>query len=352
MQALTFIKSNKWEIIMRDSNRPSLEDVAALAGVSTASISRCINSPQKVAEPTRQRIQNAIETLGYVPHFGGRALARNRTNTIGAIIPTMDNAMFASGLQAFQETLSAAGVTLLVGSSNYDPDQEFDAIRSLLSQGADGLLLIGAARPEKTQAFLTQHAVPHVLAWCCPKTGHSPSVGFDNQKSGHDITAHVLAHGHRKLAVICGLREGNDRATARVVGIKQAIASQSDAQLLGLEECKYSFEEAGAAFAQLLTGPEKPSAVICGSDVLAVGALLQARKMGLRVPEDISITGFDDISLAQVTTPGLTTVRVPQHSMGRKAAEVLLALLNQEPGQNLRHELMTTIIDRGTLARI
>ena len=105
---------------MRDSNRPSLEDVAALAGVSTASISRCINSPQKVAEPTRQRIQNAIETLGYVPHFGGRALARNRTNTIGAIIPTMDNAMFASGLQAFQETLSAAGVTLLVGSSNYD----------------------------------------------------------------------------------------------------------------------------------------------------------------------------------------------------------------------------------------
>jgi LacI family transcriptional regulator len=92
--------------------------------------------------------------------------------------------------------------------------------------------------------------------------------------------------------------------------------------------------------------------VICGSDVLAVGALLQARKMGLRVPEDISITGFDDISLAQVTTPSLTTVRVPQHSMGRKAAEVLLDLLNQEPGQNLRHELMTTIIDRGTLARI
>ncbi len=96
---------------MRDSNRPSLEDVAALAGVSTASISRCINSPQKVAAPTRKRIQQAIETLGYVPHFGGRALARNRTNTIGAIIPTMDNAMFASGLQAFQETLSAAGVT-------------------------------------------------------------------------------------------------------------------------------------------------------------------------------------------------------------------------------------------------
>jgi LacI family transcriptional regulator len=161
-----------------------------------------------------------------------------------------------------------------------------------------------------------------------------------------------LAHGHRKLAVICGLREGNDRATARVVGIKQAIARQSGAQLLGLEECKYSFEEAGAAFAQLLSKPEKPSAVICGSDVLAVGAMLQAHKMGLRVPEDISITGFDDISLARVTTPSLTTVRVPQHAMGSKAAEVLLALLNQELGQDLQHELMTTIVDRGTLARV
>jgi LacI family transcriptional regulator len=92
--------------------------------------------------------------------------------------------------------------------------------------------------------------------------------------------------------------------------------------------------------------------VICGSDVLAVGAMLQARKLGLRVPDDISITGFDDISLARVTTPSLTTVRVPQHSMGRKAAEVLLALLNQEPGEILRHELVTSIIDRGTLARI
>ena len=110
------------------------------------------------------RIQEAIETLGYMPHFGGRALARNRTNTIGAIIPTMDNAMFASGLQAFQETLSEAGMTLLVGSSNYDPAQEFEQIRSLLSQGADGLLLIGQARPQPTHNFLAQHSVPPVFA--------------------------------------------------------------------------------------------------------------------------------------------------------------------------------------------
>ena len=123
---------------MRGTSRTSLEDIAKIIGVSTATISRCINSPHKVAEPTRKRIQKAVEELGYMPHFGGRALARNRTNTIGAIIPTMDNAMFAGGLQAFQDVLSSSGVTLLVGSSNYDPNQEFEQIRALLSQGADG----------------------------------------------------------------------------------------------------------------------------------------------------------------------------------------------------------------------
>ena len=337
---------------MRDKNRPSLEDVAVLAGVSTASISRCINNPKKVAEPTRVRIQEAIETLGYMPHFGGRALARNRTNTIGAIIPTMDNAMFASGLQAFQETLSEAGVTLLVGSSNYDPAQEFEQIRSLLSQGADGLLLIGQARPKKTHDFLAQHSVPHVLAWCFPKsTGHH-AVGFDNQKSGRAIAEHVISYGHRKLGVIAGLRDGNDRAQDRILGIQGAIDAHPGVQLLGLQECKYSFDEAGSALDDLLSGPVHPTAVICGSDVLAVGAMLRARDLGLQIPEDISITGFDDINLARVTTPGLTTVRVPQHDMGRKAAHVLLGLLDADAPQSQSYELMTTIIDRGTLARV
>ncbi len=337
---------------MRDKNRPSLKDVAALAGVSTASISRCINNPQKVAATTRLRIQQAVETLGYVPHFGGRALARNRTNTIGAIIPTMDNAMFASGLQAFQETLSQAGVTLLVGSSNYDPAQEFTQIQSLLSQGADGLLLIGEARPEKTRNFLAQHSVPHVLAWCFPKTGGSHAVGFDNQKSGYAIAEHVIAHGHRKLSVIAGLRDGNDRAQDRLLGIQGAINAHPEVRLLGLEECKYSFEEAGAALDSILSGPDSPTAVICGSDVLAVGAMLRARDLGLCIPKDISITGFDDINLARVTTPGLTTVRVPQDEMGRKAAHVLLGLLNTDNPHGQSFELMTTIINRGTLAQI
>lgn len=339
---------------MASPHRPSLEDVARLSGVSTATISRCINNPSKVAKETRERIEGAIETLGYLPHFGGRALARNRTNTIGAIIPSMDNAMFAGGLQAFQNELMAAGVTLLVGSSNYDADQEFRQIRSILSQGADGLLLIGEERPQKTKDFLAQHSVPHVLAWCFRDGMTSPSVGFDNCKAAAQMARHVMDHGHQKLAVVAGIRAGNDRATARVTGIKSAVANCPSAQLVAIEEAKYSFESAGEAFDRIMDKQMKPTAIICGSDVLAVGVLLAAQAKGLRVPHDISITGFDDINLARVTTPALTTAQIPQQQMGKKAAQVLLDLLADAPDPAIVRnvELVTQIVDRASLARL
>lgn len=339
---------------MRGTSRTSLEDIAKIIGVSTATISRCINSPHKVAEPTRKRIQKAVEDLGYMPHFGGRALARNRTNTIGAIIPTMDNAMFAGGLQAFQDVLSSSGVTLLVGSSNYDPNQEFEQIRALLSQGADGLMLIGEERPTKTRKFLDQHSIPHVLAWCYSDASASAVVGFDNRKSGRAIAEHVINQGHTKLAVIAGIRHGNDRAENRIKGIEDAIEANPSSILLGIAEAKYSFESAATALEYLLNSPTRPTAIICGSDVLAVGALLRAHSIGIKVPDELSITGFDDITLAQVTSPRLTTVRIPQKEMGRQAANVLLNILaeGQKPGQLNRIELETTIIERGTLARL
>ena len=116
---------------MTRTTAPTLEDVARMAGVSTASISRALNDPDKVAKPTRDKIEKAIDVLGYTPNFGGRALASNRTNTVGAIIPSMANAMFASGVQAFQEVLSEAGVNLLLASTGYDPDQELRQIKAL-----------------------------------------------------------------------------------------------------------------------------------------------------------------------------------------------------------------------------
>jgi LacI family transcriptional regulator len=133
---------------MSGPKAPTLEDVAQLPGVSTATISRVLKYPDRIIPKTREKIQGAIDTLGHTPNFGGRAHAPNRTTTVGGIIPAMANAMFASGIQAFQEVLAEAGVTWLIASFGYDPEREFHQIKSLLANGAGGLLLIGNERPE------------------------------------------------------------------------------------------------------------------------------------------------------------------------------------------------------------
>ena len=133
---------------MNEFAKPTLDDVARAAGVSTATVSRCLNAPDRVIATTRERVMQAVEALGYTPDFGGRALASRRTNTVGAIIPTMDNAIFARGLQSFQEALSRFGKTLLVASSGYSPAREREQMEVMASRGVDGLLLIGSARPE------------------------------------------------------------------------------------------------------------------------------------------------------------------------------------------------------------
>ncbi len=335
---------------MKKSARPTLEDVAAAANVSTATISRSINEPDKVAEATRERIQTAIQTLGYTPNIGGRILASNRSNTVGAIIPTMANAMFAGGLQAFQQALAETGVTLLVASSGYDSAEELRQIRSLMTHGADGLLLIGALRPDETTRFLRMRNMPCVIAWSYQPDSDNVFAGFDNIKAASMITREVLDLGHRRIAMIAGTTAGNDRARDRVEGVVRAIKNhRSDAVLASVIEADYSLQNGGDAFAQLITDPTPPTAIICGNDVLAAGAILRAREKGIRVPEDISVTGFDDINLASVVTPALTTVRVPQIAMGRAAARLLLQQLRSDeiPASV---EFDTEIVHRESLA--
>ncbi|WVX48466.1 HTH-type transcriptional repressor CytR [Roseobacter fucihabitans] len=300
-----------------------------MAKVSTASISRALNDPDKVSKTTRERIEKAIDALGYTPHFGGRVLAMSRTNTVGAIIPSMANAMFASGLQAFQEVLAEAGVNMLVASTGYDPQQELRQIKSLMARGADGLLLIGSERPPQTRDFLMKRHVPYVLSWCFKPGDDQLCVGFDNHQAAYDATSQVLAKGHRRIAMICGVRAGNDRAQDRYDGVRTAIEDfGAPAALVQVCEAKYRLEYGAEAFAAIMSGNRAATAVICGNDVLAAGALMRARDLGIDVPGQVSLIGFDDIGLASVVTPPLATVRVPQIEMGRHAARVLLARLS------------------------
>ncbi len=323
---------------------PTIDDVARAAGVSTATISRAINDPDKVAKQTRDRITAAIDSLGYTPHFGARAMATSRFKTVGAIIPTMANAMFASGMQAFQEVLSEAGVTLLVATTGYDPDAELRQIKALMMQGASGLMLIGTDRPPETTRFLQLRNIPHVLTWAWGEDGLF--AGFDNKRAAQRMTEHVIAQGHRRIAMISGISAGNDRVKERVAGVQTAIAESDDATLLTIAESPYLLDPAGDAFDQVWQ--QQPTAIIGGSDVLAAGAVVRARERGVVVPDDVSITGFDDIGLSLVSVPPLTTMRVPQVEMGRAAAMLLLERLSGRTANSI--EFDATLIERGSLA--
>ena len=328
---------------------PTLDDVAKLAGVSTATVSRCLNDPDRVVEATRQRVLSAVDRLGYTPNFAARVMAAKRSWTIGAIIPTMENAIFARGLQAFQEELHQHGYTLLVSSSAYDPDLEAEQIRTLVARGADGVLLIGHDRDPKVYKDLARRDIPVMIAWSFLAEAQVASVGFDNRAAMAGLANRVIELGHKRIGVVSGITAGNDRARLRIEGIGDAVRQNGlSSSNLTILETPYQIENGAEAFSRLMSQDIRPTAILCGNDVLAVGALHRAREMGLKVPKDVSVTGFDDIELARIATPALTTVHVPHREMGRRAALALIDMLeNRTP--NTGTQLATHIVERQSL---
>jgi LacI family transcriptional regulator len=331
---------------------PTLDDVARVAGVSTATVSRCLNEKQKVSPKTLEHVLKAIEDLGYTPNFNARAMAAKRTQTIGAIIPTMENAIFARGLQAFQETLHDSGYNLLVSSSAYQPDLEAEQIRALIARGADGLLLIGYERDRAVYDYLERRGIPTMLAWTTAPQGVHSSVGFDNCAAMRRLADHVLSMGHTRISVISGIIDGNDRAEGRVRGIKESLVAHGlDADAVPIIETAYEIENGANAFETLMRAEIKPTVIMCGNDVLAAGAISRARQLGLHVPDEISITGFDDIELASILDPPLTTVHVPHREMGHMAARELVNMVEKQ-SKGVTRKLNVRIEMRASLKRI
>lgn len=347
------------EISVRNEPPPAghpvskLSDVARLAGVSTATVSRCLNTPEQVVARTREKVMTAVHELGYAPNFSARSLAAKRTNTIGAIIPTMENAIFARGIQAFQEELGRRGKTLLIASSSYQEALEAEQIRNLVARGADAILLIGYHRAPELYAFLERRAVPYLVAWSFDGEQTAAAIGFDNKTGMAALAQKVVNFGHRHIAVISAPVATNDRARDRVEGVRLAMRDAGlDAGGLRVVETPYGIDTGAQAFRDLMHEAPETTAVICGNDVLAIGAMRAARGMGLRVPADVSVTGFDDIELAALADPELTTVHVPHREMGRRAATMLIDMLNGAPAEERRVELPIDIRLRGSLGPV
>lgn len=313
--------------------RPTLADVAQAANVSTATVSRFFSAPDAVSPALRARVEAAVAELGYMPDASARALVTGRTNTLGFVIPTLDVAPFAAGVQAFQSHLTGADYTSLLAYSNYDLAEEARQVRALISRGVDGVVMVGLEHEPGLTELLIAREVPFVNTWVFEPDSEHPCIGFDNREAMRRMGRYVLDMGHRDIALIIGgLSDENDRSRSRIDGLRRAMAERG----LSLPperifERKYGVTEGRDAFRQLMAAPAPPTAVICGSDVYAIGALLECQRLGIKVPDDISVSGFDDLEISRHLNPPLTAVNVPAVEMGRLAAEYLLARIADQP---------------------
>lgn len=312
------------------ASRPNvnLRSVAKLVGVSTATVSRAINHPEIVSPHLREKIELAANQLGWVPDGVARALITRRSRTIGAVFPTLSVGDFARATNAIQAELSRAGYTLLLACSEYDIGLELQQVRKFIERGVDGLILVGQNHHPDIEILLSNRNMPVINTFVYDDKTHGTCVGPDNRKALIAMTNYLLDLGHKVFASIAQSTRNNDRASARLEGLRYALAEQGLAvrpQHLLMGE--WTIEEGRTLFRRLMETDTKPTAVVCGNAHLAVGAVLEALHMGIRIPQDVSIVGYDDIEIMSHLPVPITTVRVPSAAIGSTAAQILIARL-------------------------
>lgn len=315
----------------RRDTRPGLREVAQAAGVSTATVSRVINTPDKVSEDVRQRVQLAIAQLGWIPNATGRALASSRSRLMGLLLPTMDNEVFAHQTEGLQRVLREQGMNLLIGCSNYDIDAALDEAQIMLGRGIEALAVVGETQNPRLFELLRARGMPYVVLYSWRAGAPHACIGVDHRQAFHELAQRLIASGHRRLGVILQPLLNNDRVEARLNGIRDAVREAGTPDPVA---CDFEMQQTGTgidfgeqAFLRLMARPEPPSVVICGNDELALGAFFAAQKAGIRIPEDVSLTGFDDLRMVSRLTPALTSGRVDNRRLGETAARHLLSAL-------------------------
>ena len=308
--------------------RSGAKDVAQLAGVSTATVSRVLNNPERVDPATRQKVLEAARKLRYVPHGAARTLRSHRSKMVGAIVPSFDYALYARTTSALQQRLDERGYALVLAEHHYDLAAETRIAGQLIEHGVDAFVLVGLDHEQALLALLEDYGRPYVLTWGVDPLQRHPSIGFDNRAATLLAARHLIALGHRRIGLLSAPLPGNDRARARGEGLRMALAEHG----LALDErhvayAPISLAAAEAAMARLLALPDRPTAVVATNDVFAVGAMLACRRAGVRIPEQMSITGVDNTDLGATQTPGLTSVATPITEIGRAAADQLVARL-------------------------
>ncbi|MEU1973097.1 LacI family DNA-binding transcriptional regulator [Microbacterium sp. NPDC019599] len=311
----------------RNTGTVTLDEVAALAGVSPSTVSRAIRDPEQVSLAAYEAVMRAVDETNYVPNRAASNLASNRSGTVAAVMPAMSYSVFADTVHALEAELSAAGVQLFLGTSGYDEAREEQIVRAFLGRRPDGIVMVGASHTEGTREMLRRARIPVVETWDWSDDPIDCIVGFSNRDALTAIVEHIVEAGYRHPTFAGWLTGVDSRARARRDGFEDAVRRLlpgEPVRVLDTAEHGISVEAGAWLLGQVREQHPESDVLVCASDIFATGAILEAQRRGLAVPGDIAITGFGDFEISRHLHPALTTVQTPDDLIGRRAGELIL----------------------------
>lgn len=311
----------------RATGRITLKDVAKIAGVSPITVSRALRGERAVAPDLVERVNAAVAKLGYLPDPTARALASSHSSHVAVLIPMLSNTLFVDLVEAVHSTLRAGGYQMLMGITHYDQSEEEHLLREQLLHRPAGLLVTGYWRNDATRRLIENSGLPCVHLMELAGAPGVCSVGFSQIEASMELTRHLIAGGCLRIAFAAA--QLDPRTLLRLEGWRRALTAAGlyDTALEWLNPAPSSLEMGGQILKQIVNQQPRVDAVFFCNDDLAQGALLTALRMGISVPEQIAIAGFNDLTGSDQMIPSLTTVRTPRAEIGIQAAKMLMAIL-------------------------
>lgn len=329
-------------------SRIRMQEIAVKAGVSLATVSRTIHSPHLVKTETREHIRRIMTECRYVYNVTASDFSKRRSSVIGVIIPTTRGAIFSNSTQIIQQKAQEKGFSLIIGNTGYDRDVESSLLDLFQERQLAGIILTGfTIGQEAALREVVQGGTPCVVIWEALEDSSLSFVGFNNFTAAYSMTEYLIRLKHQRIGLILGPYTKVRRAGSRLEGYQAALRDYGlsyDPRLV--IEKHPTLQDGKEAMLTLLSRRQPPTAVFAASDMLALGALAAAREKGVRVPEDVSVAGFDDIDFAAYCNPPLTTVRVPASRMGEMAVEMLSEMIEGDSMQVNQITLDTELIIR------
>ena len=322
----------------QSSRRVTLRDVAREAGVSIATASRVLNNSPSVSPETREDVLRVFARLEFAPDPLARALNAGGTNTVGAVIPTINHAIFAAFLEALEARLDANGYRLLIATTGMDRGVELERARSLLEMGARALIVTGLDHEPELAGLAKRFGAPVVATSIHDASASMPTIGYDNAELGRQAMRHLLDLGHIDVALVSGPTAQNDRARLRILGAESVAGACS----LRTIETELSVGGGVAAAKQVLAWERRPTALLCVTDLVALGAMFELQRSGILLPGDMSVIGFDHISWSEHSHPRLTCMSLPVAAMGEESAQAICDFLEEGtpiPSVHLKGEI-------------